>query len=519
VQGLNFGYQDVAVDPNGNVFLPLLIAGPADLDPTLGVDVHTAVGLVDVAVTKLTASGDYAWSRSFGGLDYDYVDGAVVDEQGSVFLAGGFKGTVDFDPTAGVDLHTAIDNPGTAQLDYNAFVTKLYADGSYAWSVTFGGGSGASGVSRIARDLGGNLLVVGGFSGEVDFDPGVSVQLHRATGVSQDIFVSKFDADGNHNWTRTFGGAAADAGTGIAVDPQGNVFAVGTFRAVADFDPGPGTDNHYQEGFIEDIYLTKLYSDGGYAWTRTWPVVFRTAIGRVASDGGGNAVITGGFNGTVDFDPTDGVDLHTSAGGAYSGFVTQIKADGSYGWTAAFLGTSRTYGLSIAADAQGGVYVTGEFSGTTDFDPGDGVASRRPASVDGFIVRLTPAGGLDWLRTIGGPSSDLCYEIGLGPDNAVHVVGHFQSAVDLDPGCATEIHTTPQGHSDDFILKLGCVNSTPDFDGDGAVDLRDLAAFQNCFTGDPPTACPSGCESLDFDHDSDIDLSDYYELQRVFAGP
>ncbi len=494
-------------------------AGSSDFDPTDGVDIHASNGQSDVGVTRLTASGGYSWTRTFGGPYDDSPGGVTADKHGSAIVAGGFRGTVDFDPTGGVDKHVAIDDPATATPEFNSFVTKLNADGSYAWTVTFGGGTGDSGANGIACDPEGSLILVGSFTGEVDFDPGDSVELHNTTGASFDAFVTKLDGDGNHIWTRTFGGTATDRGGGIGVDPQGNIFTTGTFRGVADFDPGPGVDNHVQQGLIEDIFLTKLHADGSYDWTRTWPAYFRDSIGRVAVDGDGNAIITGGFEGTVDFDPTDGVDLHTSPAYYASGFVTKMKSDGSYAWTAIFLSAFQTYGDDIAADRAGGVYVTGEFDGVTDFDPGEGIDEHTPQNVDGFVIKLTPSGDADWLRIIGGPSTDFGIGIALGLGDSVHVVGTYQSTVDLNPGCPLEEFASPPFSADYFILKLACNQTSTDFDGDGTVNLRDVSAFQNCFAPNPPTVCPAGCEVLDFNHDDRIDLSDYSSLKNDFAGP
>jgi len=520
-----FEYEDVAVDSTARILTTGTFTGTVDFDPGPGVDLHT--GNWGVFVTAFAGDGAYLWTQSLAaGADYAAPAGLVVDAQGGVVIAGGFFGTADFDPSDGVDLHSSVDNPATTSPDYNIFLTKLNADGGYAWTVTFGGGNGSSGASRIARDGFGNLLVVGGFSGEVDFDPGDGVELHRSTPVSYDIFVTKLDTAGHHIWTRTFGGTGADSGTGVAVDLQGNVFATGTFRGVADFDPGPGVDLHYQHGLIQDVFLTKLYADGSYAWTHTWPVFYPdSSYGRVAVDSEGSAIIAGAFDGTVDFDPTAGVDLRTSVAQLGSGFVTKIFADGSYAWTATFLTDPVTTwgqasGFGVAVGPGDTINVTGDFRGRTDFDPSDGVVERASnGNSDVFILRLSPAGELLWVRTLGNPSVQTGTFIAVGPDDAVCVAGYFSSPLDFDVGCAVDVHSSLTQGLIPFLTKLACVAPTADFDGSGVINLRDVAAFQNCFTGDPATVCPSGCEVLDFDRDDDIDLSDLAAFERLFAAP
>ena len=111
------------------------------------------------------------------------------------------------------------------------------------------------------------------------------------------------------------GGTDADLGRSVAVDNSGNVYITGSFRSInADFDPGPGTDNHSAID-QEDIFLTKINFDGSYDLT--------TAIGgtdqdfalSVAVDDDINVYLTGYFSGIVDFDPgTNTIDSYTSAG-------------------------------------------------------------------------------------------------------------------------------------------------------------------------------------------------------------
>ena len=72
---------------------------------------------------------------------------------------------------------------------------------------------------------------------------------------------------------------------------------------------------------------------------------------------------------------------------------------------------------------------------------------------------------------------------------------------------------------DEFITKLVCAEPSADFDGDGVVDLRDFAAFQNCFTGEAPTECGDGCSLFDLDPDDDIDLSDFTIFLDALRGP
>jgi len=64
--------------------------------------------------------------------DYTYTSSTAIGTDGSFFLAGQFRGTVDFDPTGAHDVHAAV-----SASDIAVFITKLNADGSYAWTQSF----------------------------------------------------------------------------------------------------------------------------------------------------------------------------------------------------------------------------------------------------------------------------------------------------------------------------------------------------------------------------------------------
>jgi len=515
---LAFSYEDIAFDGAGNVLLVTVLTGTMDFDPGPGVDLRSTNGSRDVAITKLGADGSYAWTRTFGGVYYDEGRGIAGDSEGDVLVAGDFEGTVDFDPTDGVDERSAVDDPSTAGRDPNSFVTKLHNDGSYGWTLTFGGGNGRSETAGLAIDPLGNLLGTGYCAGQVDFDPSEQVDLHASIPVSFDIFVTKFATDGTYVWTRTFGGSGADRGSGVAVALDGSVLVTGTFRGTADFDPSDGVDLHTQRGQIEDIFVTKLHANGSYDWTRTWPVLFNDSEGQVAVDPLGNAIITGSFKGSIDFDPTEGTDVHTSTGPYSNAFVTKVYADGSYAWTDSFLSTIQSIGLDSAADADGNVLATGYFKGTTDFDPTDGVDERQSGN-DIFVTMLTSDGLPQWTETLGGEAA-YGYGFGIAVDaaGAIFVTGTFFGTVDFDPGCGVDERTSIPNYTEPFLTKWTCTEPRADFDEDGDVDLRDVSYFLICFTGEPPTTCNPGCYHFDFDGDDDVDLDDYLLLGSL-SGP
>lgn len=116
----------------------------------------------------------------------------------------------------------------------------------------------------------------------------------------------------------------------------------------------------------------------------------------VAVDSNGNIYVTGQFGGTVDFDPGPGTDYHTAAG-PENPFLTRFNSDGTYVWTKIIQATDGSVGTSVAVDDNGNIYFTGNFSGTADFDPGEGVDMRMASGgnqnkYDTFLTKITAHG-------------------------------------------------------------------------------------------------------------------------------
>ena len=118
----------------------------------------------------------------------------------------------------------------------------------------------------------------------------------------------------------------------------------------------------------------------------------------VAADASGNVYVAGEFNGTVDFDRGTGVFNLTSTG-APDAFLAKYNAAGSLLWAGQITdaGPINGYRLGLTTDSGGNVYLTGQFTGTTDFDLGAGVTTLNSGpSAAAFVAKYTSAGGLTW---------------------------------------------------------------------------------------------------------------------------
>lgn len=146
------------------------------------------------------------------------------------------------------------------------------------------------------------------------------------------------------------------------------------------------------------------------------------------------------------------------------GTSTLFAQDPKFEWVKQIGGTNTDFGLSIATDADGNVYTTGEFKGAVDFDPGAGTlvftsVASSISSADIFIQKLDSAGNLLWAKQMGGEDSDRGSYITIDADGNVYTIASFGETVDFDPGAGT-FDLVSIGASDIFIQKL---NSSGNF--------------------------------------------------------
>lgn len=406
--------------------------------------------LIVICSYQLLAQPTFNWAKAFvnsSGNGWGW--GVAVDVSGNVYSVGQFQGVVDFDPGAGVSNMTAAGSFN------DIYISKLDASGNFQWAKRMGSTDNDFGYG-VALDASGNVYACGSFSGTVDFDPSPAV-FNLVSPVGTDIFICKFDGNGNFLWARNMGGTSYDVAMDIKIDPNGNVLTTGYFDGTADFDPGVGTYTATTAGGI-DIFISKLDAAGNFVWAKTIGSTSSDRGDGITVDASGNVYTTGYFSLTTDFDP--GVGTYTlAAAGNTDIFVIKLDPSGNFVLAGNMGGTGTAdAGTAIEVDASGNIYTTGYFSSSADFDPGPAVVTLNAAgNREIFVSKLNSSGAYVWAKKIGGTSIDEGYAIKVDAGGNVYTTGSFDGTVDFDPGSAVYNLATPSPGPfthDIFLSKL-----------------------------------------------------------------
>ncbi len=383
------------------------------------------------------------WAIQAGAANLDQGNSIVLDSAGSSYVCGCFQGSTDFDPGPGT---FTLNSAGSS----DAFVCKFDNNGNLLWAKQFGGVNYDC-AWGIALDHKGWPVVCGDFTISGDFNPGPATFNLTSVGV-KDIFLMKLTPAGNLSWAGSWGGISTDEGNSVATDTFGNIFAGGTFKGTVDFDPGPGTFTIVPPSSADQSFFSKFDSAGNLIWAKQLGGIGNDGRVRSFIDKKGNAMLSGIFAGSGDFDPGPGIFTLNSAG-SFDVYVCKLDTAGDFLWAFSIGLTSDDRSGSVAADQSGNLLITGWFTGTVDFDPGAGTFYlSSPNYKNIFVAKYSPGGNLVWARQMGSSTADdFGYHVKSDNSGNVYSTGTFIDSADFDPGSGLFIIS---GFFDAFVSKL-----------------------------------------------------------------
>ncbi len=309
----SLGYEDVVaieMTPKDEFYLVGFYSGSLDFDPDTSSDIKTPTNSQEVFISKYDSSGNYLWTKTFGGRGFANVND-VHYANGYLYMCGQYSDSIDFDPDS---IGIAMEYASTDDV----FVLKLDSNANFEWVKTFGGPSLDVG-QKITTDLQGNVYTAGEFRGRVDFDPGSNSQFVGTSG-AEDVFIQRLNANGNFVWVNKYIGYNNERARALLFNPQDQSLLVGgTFNGTAYFSVTPIL-LRFSNG-SNDAFIHKLDRQRRLLWFENFGESGTDNIADMCYDAFGNLIAVGDFRDSIKWNGPNGTERFYANG--TDGFIVK----------------------------------------------------------------------------------------------------------------------------------------------------------------------------------------------------
>jgi gliding motility-associated-like protein len=206
----------ITVDHSQNIIITGLLASSS---VSFGSFTLGNSGSGGIFIVKYDPNGNVIWAEQTNGNASDAAYAIASDTADNLYIGGGFTSS-----TITLGANSMATSPAGSQ---NTFLAKLDPAGNCIWLRSSGNGSILQCINGLTIDQNMNVIVGGTYIG-----PSISfgaVTLNNSSSNTQDVFLVKYDANGNVIWGDSFGGAQSENGYSVAVDPLGNVYFSGGY--------------------------------------------------------------------------------------------------------------------------------------------------------------------------------------------------------------------------------------------------------------------------------------------------
>lgn len=297
--------------------------------------------------------------------------------------------------------------------------------GEVEWVKSFGGSGEDTGQSIIQTLDGGYAIL--GFSNSIDGD------ITDKNLEVNDYWLLKLDANGNLQWSRTYGGSKDDRGQSLVQTSDGGYALTGYAMS----DDGDASVN---KGF-HDNWLLKLDAFGEIEWEKSFGFSGHDHSYDILQTADGGFFFTGFLDITsarADGNMEKFNSLTRHGVGEFWG--TKIDPDGGLLWRVYFGGSNNDRSHAVVPTEDGGFVMAG-FSESDDFD-----ISNTHGSYDFWLVKVDEGGNFLWEKSFGGSGIEISYDIAKTVDGGYVVTGNTFST-DGDIG-------ENKGASDFWLIKV-----------------------------------------------------------------
>ncbi|WP_339889054.1 hypothetical protein [uncultured Flavobacterium sp.] len=286
--------------------------------------------------------------------------------------------------------------------DDNVYKEANDFNGQKIWSKSFGGSDIEEIHGTIATQDGGFIVI-----GSTKSNDGDITDKKYAL---EDIWLSKYDADGNLLWSKTYGGSEDDLGYSVIENTDGTLVVAGYSKS---------SDGEVPSNLgMHDFFIFKTDSQGNLIWAKSHGFMSHDHAHKIINTSDGGYFVVG----YVDY---AGIGKNNNSKGVLHGvgefYGQKLDANGNKLWDKYFGGTQNDRVFDVVEANDGGFVMVG-YSESSDFDAND-----NHGSYDYWAVKVNSVGELVWKKSYGGSELDQAYGIVKNINNTYLITGTSNS--------------------------------------------------------------------------------------------
>lgn len=277
---------------------------------------------------------------------------------------------------------------------------RNYFNGEVQWVKTFGGADEEL-IRGVCATSDGGVIVVGNTKSSGD-------DITDKRYAQEDIWLSKYDVNGNLVWSKTYGGNLDDLGYSVIENSDSSLTVAGYSKS-SDGDVPSNLGMH-------DFFIFKTDASGNLIWKKSYGFMSHDHAHKIISTSDGGYFVTG-------YADYSGIGRSTNSilhgVGEYYGI--KLNALGEKEWDVYFGGTQNDRVFDVVETRDNGLIMVG-YSESNDFDVTD-----NHGSYDYWVIKVNSTGGLVWKKSFGGEGLDQATGIAKSINNTYLITGTSNS--------------------------------------------------------------------------------------------
>lgn len=448
----------------------LLLPSQKEIPSTLSIHKNTVSFNVPGKYNDtLLIDPNIVWGTYYGGESLEQVNCEIaLDNTGKVVITGSTYS------------QSSIATVGAYQTTFSGMIDGLIAkfgiDGKIMWATYFGGTK--SDIPKgIACDNKNNILITGQTRSDANIaTPGAAQEQYHG---GEDGFVAKFSPSGIIQWGTYLGGPNEDDFRNVVCDQFRNVVVTGLTRSAT----GAATEGAFQEvyGGSDDGLISKFSESGSLLWSTYYGGVLSDRAQGIAIDLLGNIIVDGSCESLTGISSPG--SYQPIYGGQTDAFIAKFSPDGQRLWGSYYGGESDDHGRTPITDSAGNIYFVGFTTSLTGIaTPGahqeQWTYNSDTATLEAFIVKMTPTGHRIWGTYYGGSENDLLYSIAVGQNNRIYACGSTRSQDSIASPDAFKLNISYPS-MDGFLVVMDSAGTKiwgSYFGGNGDDNIQDIAS-------------------------------------------